>query len=473
MSNEVWVEVYERLAALIRDHRTTLVFVNTRRLAERLSRQLSDRLGADRVTAHHGSMSRSHRLDAEQRLKNGSLRALVATASLELGIDIGSVDLVCQIGSTRSIGTLLQRVGRSGHSVGGFPIGRLFPLTRDELVECTALLDSVRRGELDRFSIPTAPLDILAQQVVAAVACQEWRADDLYDMARRAYPYPALPRGGFDDVLKMLAEGFSLERGRRAALPFPPRVTCRRPAAIIRPHAAFSKPTSAFLAGRRSRSSTTWPPRSGRSASCRRRGRSFWSASSTRAAACSSSCTPPSAGGSTSPGAWLSASVFAGISTSSCRPPPPRMPSFCRSVPPTAFRSRTCSAIYARGRCGTSWCRRFSTRRCSACAGAGTPRARWRSCAFGAAGRWRRSCSACRPRTSSPRSSPTRSPAPRISPASGASPTTRSCSRRSAIASRRPWICPGSSHSWEASSGASGCSWPETPASHPRWRRRS
>src|SRR2546428_4110665 len=227
MSNEVWVEVYERLAALIRDHRTTLVFVNTRRLAERLSRQLSDRLGADRVTAHHGSMSRSHRLDAEQRLKNGSLRALVATASLELGIDIGSVDLVCQIGSTRSIGTLLQRVGRSGHSVGGFPIGRLFPLTRDELVECTALLDSVRRGELDRFSIPTAPLDILAQQVVAAVACQEWRADDLYDMARRAYPYRSLPRERFDDVLKMLAEGFSVKRGRRAAFLFHDRVNGR------------------------------------------------------------------------------------------------------------------------------------------------------------------------------------------------------------------------------------------------------
>src|SRR2546428_7415598 len=168
MSNEVWVEVYDRLAALIQEHRTTLVFVNTRRLAERLSRQLSDRLGADRVTAHHGSMSRNHRLDAEQQLKNGSLRALVATASLELGIDIGSVDLVCQIGSTRSIGTLLQRVGRSGHSGGGLPIGRLFPPTRHELVEGTALPHSGRPGEVDRFPDPAAPPGIPGQPLAAA-----------------------------------------------------------------------------------------------------------------------------------------------------------------------------------------------------------------------------------------------------------------------------------------------------------------
>src|SRR3989441_146664 len=172
-------------------------------------------------------MSRAHRLDAEQRLKSGGLRALVATASLELGIDIGAVDLVCQIGTTRSIATLLQRVGRSGHSVGGFPKGRLFPLTRDELVECAALLDSVRRGELDRFFIPEAPLDILAQQIVAAVACEEWREDDMYALVRRAYPYRAVPRDLFDQVLKMLAEGYSLKRGRRAAYVYRDRVTGR------------------------------------------------------------------------------------------------------------------------------------------------------------------------------------------------------------------------------------------------------
>ena len=224
MPNEVWEEIHDRLAALIREHRTTLVFVNTRKLSERLSRHLSERLGAEHVTAHHGSMSRPQRLLAEQRLKSGSLRALVATASLELGIDIGSVDLVCQIGSTRSIAVLLQRIGRSGHSVGGFPKGRLFPLTRDELVECAALLQCVRLGELDRFSIPKAPLDILAQQIVAAVACEEWGTDDLYALVRRAYPYRDLSRDDFDRVVAMLAEGYSLKRGRRAAYLFHDRV---------------------------------------------------------------------------------------------------------------------------------------------------------------------------------------------------------------------------------------------------------
>src|SRR5213596_3647289 len=227
MAAEVWDEIYERLVQLIGEHRTTLVFVNTRRLAERLTLHLSERLGAERVTSHHGSLSREKRLDAEQRLKEGQLKALVATASLELGIDIGAVDLVCQIGSTRSIATLLQRAGRSGHSVGGFPKGRLFPLTRDELVESAALLDSVRRGELDRFSIPEAPLDILAQQIVAAVACEEWSDDDLYALVRSAFPYRTLSRDDFDRVLAMLAEGFSLKRGRRAAHLYRDRVNGR------------------------------------------------------------------------------------------------------------------------------------------------------------------------------------------------------------------------------------------------------
>jgi ATP-dependent Lhr-like helicase len=167
MAHEVWQEYYERLAALIAEHRTTLVFVNTRRLAERIARHLSERLGEDAVTAHHGSLSREKRLDAESRLKSGALKALVATASLELGIDIGSVDLVCQIGSPRRIATLLQRVGRSGHSISGTPKGRLFPVTRDDLVECTALLRSVRHGELDAIVNYDAPLDVLTQQVVA------------------------------------------------------------------------------------------------------------------------------------------------------------------------------------------------------------------------------------------------------------------------------------------------------------------
>jgi ATP-dependent helicase Lhr and Lhr-like helicase len=218
MSGEVWDEIYDRLVELTNAHRTTLIFVNTRRLAERVTRQLSDRLGQDQVSAHHGSLAKELRLDAEQRLKHGKLKALVATASLELGIDIGDVDLVCQLGSPRSIATFLQRVGRSGHAVAGTPKGRLFPLSRDELVECTALLDSVRRGELDRLTVPLEPLDVLAQQIAAEVCSKAWNEDELYDLIRRAWPYRALERKDFDAIVGMLAEGFSTRRGRRGAL---------------------------------------------------------------------------------------------------------------------------------------------------------------------------------------------------------------------------------------------------------------
>jgi len=218
MSGEVWDEIHERLVELTNAHRTTLIFVNTRRLAERVTRQLSDRLGQDQVSAHHGSLAKELRLDAEQRLKHGKLKALVATASLELGIDIGDVDLVCQLGSPRSIATFLQRVGRSGHAVAGTPKGRLFPLSRDELVECAALLDSVRRGELDRLSVPQQPLDVLAQQIAAEVCSRTCGEDELYDLIRRAWPYRALAREDFDAIIGMLAEGFSTRRGRRGAL---------------------------------------------------------------------------------------------------------------------------------------------------------------------------------------------------------------------------------------------------------------
>jgi len=218
MSAEVWEQVYQRLAELIEAHRTTLIFVNTRRMAERVTRQLSDRLGEDQVTAHHGSLAKEQRLDAEQRLKHGKLKALVATASLELGIDIGDVDLVCQLGSPRSIASFLQRVGRSGHAIDGMPKGRLFPLSRDELVECGALIDSVRRGELDRLSLFEQPLDVLAQQIVAEVAGREWNEDALYALVRRAWPYRTLAREDFTNVVSMLAEGFSTRRGRRGAL---------------------------------------------------------------------------------------------------------------------------------------------------------------------------------------------------------------------------------------------------------------
>src|SRR6266480_1404902 len=217
MAAEVWEEVNARIAELITQHKTTLVFVNTRRLCERLAMHLSERLGADKVTSHHGSLSREKRLEAEERLKRGELQVLVATASLELGIDIGSVDLVIQVGSTRSIATLLQRVGRAGHRLGAIPKGRIFPLSRDELIECAAMLRATREGRLDRLIIPDRPLDILAQQIVAAAAGEEWDEDTLYQRMRSAYPYRDLTRKEFDDVVQMLAEGFTTRRGRRSA----------------------------------------------------------------------------------------------------------------------------------------------------------------------------------------------------------------------------------------------------------------
>ena len=217
MSGEVWQQVYARLAELARGHRTTLVFVNTRRMAERVARHLSELIGKDVVTAHHGSLAKERRLQAEQRLKSGDLRALVATASLELGIDIGDVELVCQLGTPRSIATFLQRAGRANHTVDGKPKARLFPLSRDELVECAALLDAVRRGELDRVAIPRRPLDVLAQQIVAEVAAREWAEDALFSAFTRAYPYVTLTRDEYLAVVRMLAEGFSTRRGQRSA----------------------------------------------------------------------------------------------------------------------------------------------------------------------------------------------------------------------------------------------------------------
>ena len=216
-SNEMWGEVYDRLAVLARAHRSTLVFVNTRRLAERVAHHLAERLGEQAVAAHHGSLARKLRLEAERKLKSGEARVLVATASLELGIDIGTVDLVCQIGTPRSIGVALQRIGRSGHWRGAVPKGRLFAQTRDELVECAALVRAIRSGELDRINIPEAPLDILAQQIVAASACEDWNEQALYALVRRAYPYRDLARADFDAVLTMLAEGISARRGRYGA----------------------------------------------------------------------------------------------------------------------------------------------------------------------------------------------------------------------------------------------------------------
>ncbi len=214
-TNEQWEEVYDRLAELARAHRTTLVFVNTRRLSERIAHRLSERLGEDAVLPHHGSLSTSLRQDAEHRLKEGLLRVVVATASLELGIDVGTVDLACQIGSPRSIAVALQRIGRSGHWVGATPKGRFFAMTRDGLIECAALVRAIRLGDLDRLEVPSAPLDVLAQQIVAAVACEEIAEAELYETVRSAYPYRNLPRSDYDAVIAMLSDGIATAKGRR------------------------------------------------------------------------------------------------------------------------------------------------------------------------------------------------------------------------------------------------------------------
>jgi ATP-dependent Lhr-like helicase len=216
-THEHWAEIYERLVQLIEQHRSTLIFVNTRKLAERVAHQLTERLGEDQVLSHHGSLAHRSRHRTEQRLKEGSLKAVVATASLELGIDIGHIDLVCQLGSPRSIATFLQRVGRAGHSLGLVPKGRLFALSREELIECLAVIRAVREGRLDCVEIPQAPLDILAQQIVATVACDDWDEDALYDLCRRAYPYRELTRADYDDVVEMLSEGIASSRGRYGA----------------------------------------------------------------------------------------------------------------------------------------------------------------------------------------------------------------------------------------------------------------
>jgi ATP-dependent helicase Lhr and Lhr-like helicase len=217
-SNEMWDEIYNRLVALVEQHRSTLVFVNTRRMAERLAHNLGERMGEENVAAHHGSLSRKLRLAAEKKLKEGQIRVLVATASLELGIDVGTVDLVVQINSCRAIAVALQRVGRSGHWRGAVPKGRLFVTTRDDLLECAALVRAIRHGDLDRLMIPESPLDVLAQQIVATCASEEeWGEDEMFALVRRAYPYRNLTRATFDSILEMLSEGIASRRGRYGA----------------------------------------------------------------------------------------------------------------------------------------------------------------------------------------------------------------------------------------------------------------
>jgi ATP-dependent Lhr-like helicase len=216
-TNEMWGEVYDRIASLALSHKSTLIFVNTRKLAERVAHNLGERLGQDNVAAHHGSLSRKLRLAAEKKLKEGQIRALVATASLELGIDVGSVDLVCQISSPRAIAIGLQRIGRAGHWRGAIPKGRIFATTRDELLECAALVRAIRKGELDRLEIPDSPMDILAQQIVAMCSAEDWSEQELFERMRQSYPYRDLERADFDKIVEMLSDGITARRGRYGA----------------------------------------------------------------------------------------------------------------------------------------------------------------------------------------------------------------------------------------------------------------
>lgn len=226
-SNELWDEIYDRVAQLVQENRSTLVFVNTRRLAERVAHHLAERLGEDQVAAHHGSLSRKLRLAAETKLKNGQLKVLVATASLELGIDIGTIDLVCQLGSPRAIAVALQHIGRAGHWHGAVSKGRIFATTRDELVECAALVYAIRIGDLDQLIMPQEPLDILSQQIIATCATGEWSEDDLFALVKRAAPYEHLKRAAFNSILHMLSEGIAGSRGRYGAYLFRDQVNAK------------------------------------------------------------------------------------------------------------------------------------------------------------------------------------------------------------------------------------------------------
>jgi len=223
-THEQWAVIHQRMGELIQSHRSTLIFVNTRRMAERLTHQLSELIGAEHVSSHHGSLSAEIRQQTEHRLKTGDLKAVVATASLELGLDVGYIDLVIQLGSSRSIATFLQRIGRSGHSLHAIPKGRILPLSRDELLECMALIRAIRKGTLDEIRIPVAPLDVLVQQIVAETTCEEWDADELFALCRRAYPYRDLHRDEYEETLKFLSEGLTERAGRGRSLIYYDRV---------------------------------------------------------------------------------------------------------------------------------------------------------------------------------------------------------------------------------------------------------
>src|SRR2546425_243341 len=448
-SHEQWEEIYARIADLVRAHRTTLVFVNTRKMAERIAAQLTKLLGEDAVTSHHGSLARERRLDAEQRLKAGALRALVATASLELGIDIGPVDLVVQVGATRSIATFLQRVGRSGHALQRVPKGRLFPLTLDELVEAAALLRCIRQGVLDRTPQPprppirsasgprgrwwgrsTRPGRSRPTAATSSSSATPRGASFAWSPAWCAWPTPRVS-------LPACPSGWA--RGRAARASWPRRSgPCAKPAWRLahRPWRPCG-PSAAkpFPRGRPCRWRSTSRRAAGPWARYQPPRASSWSASSTRAAACSSWCTRPSARASTRPGAWPCASGSASASACSCRRRPTRRRSCSRWGRSTASPWRRSSTTCTRARPRTCSCRPFSPRRSSRRAGGGTPSARSCWSARATARRCRPPCCACGRATCWPRPSRRSWPARRPCPAGRSScPTTPSCARRSRTA---------------------------------------
>src|SRR5207245_1083599 len=480
-THELWADIYDRSAAQVRARLTTIVCVNTRRLVERVAHQLEERLGEGRVAAHHGSMARRTRLEAEARLKAGEVPVVVATASLELGIDVGAVDLVCHVGAPRALATLIQRVGRSGHARGAVPKGIVFPLTRDDLVQAAAAVRAVRAGELDTLRVPESPLDILAQQCVATVATGDLQVDELWALVRRAHSFRRLERADFDAVLDMLADGVATRRGRRGALlhldRVHGRVRARRGARLAAITSGGAIPDNAdyevveepqglkvgtvnedfavesmagdiFLLGNRS-----WRIRRVEAGRVR-----------VEDAAGAPPTIPFWLGEAPARTRELSAAVSALRAAVAARLPDTSwLVEECGlSADAAAQLGAYVGAAGAAPGTRTS-SRRPSPRRSSRTAGAGTRPARSRSSGTRAAGACPCRSSACVPTTSSPPSSPRRPHAPTTS--SGRSPcrTTRWCARRSTTASTRRWTWTASRRCWRVSAAPRSRRAPSTP----------
>ena len=235
--NSIWPAIYPRLLELIQAHRSTIVFVNSRRLAERLAARINELAGEDLVRAHHGSIAREQRLLIEDQLKAGTLRGLVATSTLELGIDMGAVDLVLQVEAPPSVAAGIQRVGRAGHSVGEVSKGVVIPKFRGDLLEAAAVVEGMLDGRIESTVVPRRPLDVLAQQVVAMCAMDEWKVDELAAVVRRAYPYSELGPRAFESVLDMLSGRYPSDE----FVELRPRIVWDRIAATVRGRAGAQK----------------------------------------------------------------------------------------------------------------------------------------------------------------------------------------------------------------------------------------